>query len=65
MVDVGQERFGLLLKATLQPNPALELLDVVTFDDVSGNVSTRITELHTTWFPLQGHHDLVQVGEGV
>ena len=52
-------------EATLQPNPALELLDVVSFNDVSGNVSTRITELHTTYFPQQGHHDLVLVGEGV
>ena len=60
-----EQRFALLVKATLQPNPALELLDVVTFNDVVGNVTTRITELHTTWFPLQGHHDLVMVGEGV
>ncbi len=60
-----EQRFALLVKAMLQPNPALELLDVVTFDDVSGSVSTRITELHTTWFPLQGHHDLALVGEGL
>ena len=43
----------------------LELVDVVTFNDVTGSVQCRITELHTTWFPLQGHHDLVLVGEGV
>jgi hypothetical protein len=48
-----------------QPNPALEQLDVVQFDDGTGNVQTRITELHLTYMPQDGHHDLVLVGEGV
>ena len=60
-----EQRLGLAVAATLQPNPALELLDVVQVNDVVGNVSARVTGLHTTLFPHQAHHDLVLEGEGV
>jgi hypothetical protein len=60
-----EQRLGLAVRATLQPNPALELLDVVQFNDGAGNVQTRITELHLTYMPQDGHDDLVLVGEGV
>ena len=58
-------RFALAVEATVQPNPALEMCDVVEFDDaVLGTTVCRVGELHLTWYPLEGHFDLVVVGGG-
>ncbi len=62
---IREQRFALSVRAGLQPNPALELLDVVTFNDVSGNASTRITGLHLTYVAQTAVHECVLTGEGV
>ena len=55
-------RFALSVEATVQPNPALEVCDVVEFDDaVLGVTVCRVSELHLTYYPLEGHFDLVIV----
>jgi hypothetical protein len=60
-----EQRLALEVQATLQPNPALELLDAVQFNDLEGSYQVRITELHTTFVPEQGLHDLILLGEGL
>jgi hypothetical protein len=50
-----EQRFGLAVQATVQPNPALELHDVVQVYDgaspASGYPATvcRVSELHLVW----------------
>jgi hypothetical protein len=60
-----EQRFALTLQATVQPNPALELHDVVQFDDATlGATVCRVSELHLTWYPQEGHWDLAIVAGG-
>jgi hypothetical protein len=37
----------------------------VQFDDLEGSYQVRIVELHTSFVPQQGRHDLILVGEGL
>jgi hypothetical protein len=58
-------RFALAGQATVQPNPALELHDVVQVNDGAlGTTVCRVSELHLVWYPQEGHWDLVIVGGG-
>ncbi len=61
----GLERFAPPVKASLARNPALELLDVVSFADERGNVNMRITGLHLTYAAQQARQEVVLVGKGV
>ena len=59
-----EQRFALQVQATTQPNPALEVCDVVTFNDPSlGATVCRIEALHLTYYPQESHFDLV-IGAG-
>lgn len=61
----AEQRLAIAVRATLQPNPALELLDAVAINDSTGNVQTRITGLHLQYDAQHAHHDLILTGEGV
>ena len=51
-------RFALAVQAAVQPNPALEVGDVVAFGDGSlGMAVCRVGELHLTWYPREEHGD--------
>jgi hypothetical protein len=56
-------RFALAVQATVQPNPALEVCDMVQVNDATlGATVCRVSELHLVWYPQEGHWDLVIVG---
>jgi hypothetical protein len=60
-----EQRFALSVQATVQPNPALELHDVVQITDGAlGTTVCRVSELHLVWYRQEGHWDLVIVGGG-
>jgi hypothetical protein len=60
-----EQRFALAVQATVQPNPALELHDVVQVNDGAlGTTVCRVGELHLVWYPQAGHWDPVIVGGG-
>lgn len=53
-----EARFAL----AVQPNPTLKVGDVAAFGD--GVAVCRVGELHLTWYPQEGHCDLMIVGGG-
>lgn len=60
-----EQRFAVAVQASVQPNPALELCDVVSFEDGAiGAMVCRVSELHLAWYPREGHWDLVVVAGG-
>jgi hypothetical protein len=51
-----EQRFALAVQATVQPNPALELHDVVQVNDGAlGTTVCRVSELHLVWYAQEGH----------
>lgn len=63
---VREQRFALAVQMSVQPNPELELHDVVQIDYAAiGPAVCRVTELHMVYCPGQGQHDLVIVAGGV
>lgn len=60
-----EQRFATTVQAAVRPNPALEICDMLAFDDGPiGETACRPCELHLTWYPLEGHFDMVIVGGG-